>query len=63
MDEAVLHRSGGKVYFYDNFKVWTGFNFKDEAATEIYEIRYYFFPPGFSSPTSASLSKVLLPGH
>ncbi|MCB0581673.1 MAG: hypothetical protein KDD10_20500 [Phaeodactylibacter sp.] len=36
----------GEEYFYDNFRLdWH--SFKDEAATEIYEIRYYFFPPGF----------------
>ncbi|MCB9348250.1 MAG: PepSY domain-containing protein [Lewinellaceae bacterium] len=37
----------GEAYFYDNFRLdWH--SFKDEAATEIYEIRYYFFPPGFA---------------
>ena len=37
----------GEAYFYENFRVdWT--SFKDNADTEVYEIRYYFFPPGFS---------------
>lgn len=35
----------GERYFYENFRV-NRRSFKDNASSEIYEIRYYFFPPG-----------------
>ncbi len=37
----------GERYFYDNFRL-NRHSFKDDLFSEIYEIRYYFFPPGFS---------------
>jgi hypothetical protein len=36
----------GEGYFYENFRVYRH-SFKDNANTEIYEIHYLFFPPGF----------------
>jgi hypothetical protein len=36
----------GERYFYENFRVYRH-SFKDNPNTEIYEIHYLFFPPGF----------------
>lgn len=36
----------GEAYFYENFRVYRN-SFKDDPNTEVYEIRYLFFPPGF----------------
>jgi hypothetical protein len=36
----------GERYFYENFRVrWSSFN--DDPNSEIYQITYFFFPPGF----------------
>ena len=37
----------GEAYFYDHFRV-NRRSFKDHDDSEIYEIRFYFFPPGFA---------------
>lgn len=36
----------GERYFYENFRVYRH-SFKDNPNTEVYEIHYLFFPPGF----------------